>query len=558
MKPRLLAPILVVSLVAACGASEPSGTPSPTQAVSTPAAATATPAAAATVPAEPSPPASPAKVEAVDFDLGSQELASSNGIVGTLPIQGTIAFPATGGPAPVAVLLHLRGNPCTDMAEELPCKPGLDARYDRGMAWLLTALAERGWIAVAPNITPTRDFRYEGATVELGWLVGDAVLTALKSSPTLLGAPAGVTASDVLATVGHSMGGDSAIWWAASRPDQVDATVMLEPAPSQVGLLASPANPAAFLFGTEQISRIPAGLPYAVVIGRCDADTGYQGGTYALDAAVQPDRTAFAALGLLPNADHPMLNTESTVESEGPTCPTSGTPEYDQEGARARDTLATWVPDVLDVATGRVAADGPEARRAGLVASEPADAGDLRVELLPPATARTTVMLPLAGALGPDVQKPRDLDNPAAGAATGTTYATSGLKSRVCLSGGTALSAGAAKPCALDLVEQPGDRGVLWLDGDGTWTATLPETATGTLLVTVSADPLRQPASVTITAGDQSVSLTADDLATPTVPAEAGAQRVLPAQVRLPVAGVDSVEVKVSGGVYLSNMVVAP
>lgn len=549
MKVRVLVSILALGLVSACGGSTPSGP------VGTPASTAEAPPSS---PAEPSPTAAPAVIEPSDFDLGTQELVSSIGIKGTFPIQGTVAFPGGAGPAPVAVVLHLRGNPCTDASEELPCKPGLDARYDKGMAWLLTALAERGWIAVAPNITPTRDFRYEGSTVELGWLVGDAALRALRAKPADLGAPDGVTPSDVLATIGHSMGGDSAMWWAATRPDEIDATVLLEPAPSQTGLFPGPANPDAFAFGMDQTSRIPAALPFGVVIARCDADTSYQGGEYALSAAVAPDRTAFAALGVLPNADHPMLNTESNLDSEGPTCPTSGTPAYEDEGARAREALATWVPDVLDVATGRVAADGTEARRAGLVASAPASTGDLRVELVPPATARTTVMLPLAGAAGSEAQQGATLDDPAAGAAAGTTFETAGLASEVCLSGGTALSAGVPEPCALDLVTQPGNRGVLWLGGDGTWTARLASPVTGTLLLTVSADPLAQPASVTITAGDRSVQLTADDLATPVVPGNDVAQLVLPMQVRLPVDAVDEVTVAVTGGAYVSNVVVAP
>ena len=107
-------------------------------------------------------------------------------------------------------------------------------------------------------------------------------------------------------------------------------------------------------------------------------------------------------------------------------------------------------------------------------------------------------------------------------------------------------------------MEQPGNRGVLWLDGDGTWTATLPEPATGTLLVTVAADPLRQPASVTITAGDRSIVLTADDLETPVVPGGEVAQLVLPVQVRLPIENADAVTVAVDGGVYVSNIVVVP
>jgi hypothetical protein len=322
-----------------------------------------------------------------------------------------------------------------------------------------------------------------------------------------------------------------------------------------VGLFPPPANPAAYLHGSKQTKSIPYDLPYGVLAGRCDDDAGYQPGQYTLNAAVQPERTAPAVLGILPEADHIMLNTAVHRDSGTgfPDCPRTGTARYRTTARQVRTDVATWTADLLDVFTGRAAPDGPEAQRAGLVASHTPQIPSMRVELIPPDKQRTTIMLPLAGALGGKAQ-PGPLDAPGAGAAVSTTYAADGLHATVCLAGGTPPAKAEEPACAYSTVEQPGNRGVLYLNGTGSWTATLAHPVSGTLLMTVAANPKRQPATVKIITGSTATELGATALATP---AGKGIQRAVPVQVRIPVTDLSTVKLEVIGAVYVSDLYVA-
>jgi dienelactone hydrolase len=478
------------------------------------------------------------------------------------PLRGTIAYPPTGQQAPVALILHMRGNPCVGGGEQLPCPKGKDSRYDQGMGWLASALAARGYVAVVPDITATRDFRYESVTGPLGWQLGLKSITRLRSKPADLGVPEQVTLSDQTVAVGHSIGGDQAMSVAIHNPAVISAALLLEPAPIVAGLFPGPDNPDAYLYQTEQTEKIPADLPFAVVVGRCDDDAMYLGGQYTGYAAVDPERSAPAQLVVLERGDHIMLNTRADRESSGgwDGCVPSTDASYPEVAAGIRGTLATWAADALDVFLGRQPSDGAAGSRAGLNPAAPTQLAGARAILISPATMRTTALLPQGGALGPQPAPALAADDPLAGATDGVRQAVAGLTQTVCLAGGAVDNNDPAKaPCSRFRVERPGDSPALHLDagtGSGTWTATLPQPASGAVLATISTDPKSQPKQVTVRAGGATTTLDAATLAVPGKDDEL--PRSLPIQVRL-VAGdpVTDIVVEVTGGaVFMQDVFV--
>ncbi len=374
----------------------------------------------------------------VDYDVGTLSLDGGSGRA-RLPVRGTIAFP-----------------------EQLPCAKGRDARYDRGMGWLASALAARGYVAIVPDITATRDFRYESRMVPLGWELADATLARLRRAPADFGVPGGVVVSGTTVLVGHSVGGDNAMWWAAERPDDIAAVVLLEPAPSLPGLVPPPASPFAYAHEIEQIGRIPTGLPFAVALGRCDDDAGYLGGLYTIDGTADPERTAMTVTAILPTADHLMMNTRATRETDPPQagCPEPRTAEYEATVEATRAAMADWTGDVPTVFLDPAQSNGSVARRAGIDPLAPGRIAGLpgaSVIVMPPSTERTTVLLPLGGALGVDGPGGSQVSEPSAGAVDCVAYGTTRLEMHVCPAGGIVPEkAPDLVDCGLDRVERPG------------------------------------------------------------------------------------------------------
>lgn len=523
-------------------------------------------AAQATAPIAVAPtPLVPAPV-AQDYDLGAASMQVAGGSA-EFPVRGTIAFPPRVEGAPVALVLHMRGNPCLGGGEVLPCPEGQDARYDQGMGWLASALAARGYVAVVPDITATRDFRYEAVTRDLGWQLALESLEALRAQPSDLGVPAGVSLSDTTVSIGHSIGGDQALFIAIRNPGLIAAALLLEPAPMEAGLFPGPDNPYAYLYGTEQVDLIPPDLRFAVAIGRCDDDALYLGGQYTAYAAADPKRTAPAQLVVLTQGDHVMLNTRAGRESSGPWagCVASTDPGYPAVAEGTRQTVATWSADTLDVFLDRQPADGQAARRAGLFPADSAQLAGASAVLIPPATSRTTALVPLGGILGPQGSSAPAADDPLGGADDDVTHSADGLDLVVCPAGGLTAAqatehAPELAPCSTSATERPGDAPALHLRpvaGSGTWTATFPAPVNGTVLATITPEPDDPPTRVTVRAGGAQRALQGDALA---VAARTGElpPRAIPIQVRLPAgAPITDIQVDVEGGsVFLQDLVV--
>ena len=149
----LLLSFLVLFLASACVAPPMLVTPSPD--------ATTPPAAA---PVEPSLPA------AVEYDLGEatvvQERFPEGDSFRNMPVRlnGVIAVPAEGdGPFPVVMIIHGTHPGCPEVehgVDRWPCDPEVEQRNYSGFAYLVEALAEQGYVALAPNFNAEHTFGF--------------------------------------------------------------------------------------------------------------------------------------------------------------------------------------------------------------------------------------------------------------------------------------------------------------------------------------------------------------------------------------------------------------
>ena len=346
----------------------------------------------------------------------------------------------------------------------------------------------------------------------------------------------------------------------------IAAVVLLQPAPSLAGLVPAPASPLAYAHDLEQTSRIPTGLPFAVAMGRCDDDAGYLGGMYTVDATVDPERTAMTVTAILPTADHLMMNTRALRETDPPQtgCPEPTSVGYSAIVEATRSAMGAWTADVLDVFLDAAPSGGAVARRAGIDPSGPGRIDglpDASVIVMPPAAERTTVLLPIGGALGVDGPGGVQIDDPTAGAIDGVTYRTEGLEMLVCPAGGILPDrAPALVDCGQDRVERPGLGPALLLrptGATGIWTADLPTPISGELLLTLSVDPSNPPTGIRIRAGASEASVEPASLAVESAGASVS-DRSRPVQVRMRIGDpTKRIEVSVdAGAVFLQDVVV--
>ena len=220
------------------------------------------------------------EVEIRKYVLGDVTLPDRSPF-GRLPVrlQGAIAAPATGGPHPVVVVVHGRhvtGCPMTDHESEgWPC-PGEEQRNDLGLRHVLRALAQRGMVAISPDVN--------GAYTE-GWGEPDDT----RRWPRIVNRTLEALAADVreggtrfrmelrgrarlsrVGLLGHSQSGFNAARLASRRAREDD--------PDRIARGRGPIS-SLFLLAHVPGARLPD-VPTAVVVGTCDLDTGLAGRRY--------------------------------------------------------------------------------------------------------------------------------------------------------------------------------------------------------------------------------------------------------------------------------------
>jgi dienelactone hydrolase len=392
---RVLLFMLVVVLTASCVAPPPPAAPAPDE----PEAPTTEP---VPPPTEPEAPAD--RPAAVEYDLGEatviQERFPEGDRFRDMPVRlnGVIAAPAEGdGPFPVVVIIHGTHPGCPEVehgVDRWPCDPEVEQRNYSGFAYLVEALAEQGYVALAPNFNAEHTFGFgEPVPGERLEQVFDLTMQALAEA-----AAGGANAFGVelagradlgrLALLGHSRGGEAGVGLANS-PELMAASQGYGPA---AGVLLI-AGAATFLDPWTSVSA-----PLATILSGCDGDVTDQTGQVFFEGPrLAPDQSEWAASAWLERANHNNFNTilpgDMITHRDRPDCETL------LDGDAQRAWLVDYTGDFLATlfAEDAAAVDAAKARL-GLDVTTPAPDElyglPARVAFLAPAAGRQTVMIP--------------------------------------------------------------------------------------------------------------------------------------------------------------------
>ncbi|MFV9506146.1 MAG: chlorophyllase/cutinase-like alpha/beta fold protein [Oscillochloridaceae bacterium umkhey_bin13] len=310
-----------------------------------PAPPTAPPASVTTP--EPSEP--PVAGGARQFVLDPAEItvAVGNNQVEPLELRGTLAAPTTPGSYPVVLVLHGSHSVCP-MQPQSPEEPEIcpqteQIRNDPGLGYLLEILAERGYLALAPDLNTA--FRAEFADLQFEpdriHLVAERQLAQLVAGNPAFGLAPGVEPDLTrMHVVGHSRGGFAAFILAQNATEP--GSSVLAGSQIQSLLLIAPAADRALSF-----APVPD-LPMAVILPECDGDVASLDGQHYLEMArLDPARRSPAISYFLPGANHNFFNaalTEDDGERVFSSC-LAETPRLSP--AQQQEFLAVLVPDLL-------------------------------------------------------------------------------------------------------------------------------------------------------------------------------------------------------------------
>ncbi|MEI2689710.1 MAG: hypothetical protein V9H69_08335 [Anaerolineae bacterium] len=383
---RVLLPICALLLAAACVAPPMLVTPAPEK---------------------PAPTEAPtAQIAAVEYDLGEATILQARfpeeSRFRHMPVRlnGLIAAPSQGdGPFPVVMIIHGThpGCPVDEMGvDRWPCDPAVEQRNYSGFAYLVEALAEQGYVAIAPNFNAEHTFGFgEPAAGERLAQLFDLTMQGLAEAAAGGSNPFGVDLAgraDLgrLALMGHSRGAEAAVALANS-PE-------LAAAGRGYGPVAG-----ALLFAGAVTFRDPwtgSAVPLATIQSACDGDVIDQDGQMFFEGPRQAaDQSQWAASAWLERANHnafnSLLSRDMIVHDDRPDC----TPLLDGEAQRA------WLVDYTDDFLAALFAADPAAvdaakERLGLDVTAPAPDElyglPARVAFLAPAADRQTVLVPVA------------------------------------------------------------------------------------------------------------------------------------------------------------------
>ncbi|MBX7250750.1 MAG: hypothetical protein K1X50_02120 [Candidatus Promineofilum sp.] len=302
---------LFVTLTAGCAISEETAEVVPPTAAVVP---------TTTAPVEPAEPTTEPAAElplAVTYDLGDATVVQANfpedSRFRNMPVRlnGVIAAPAGEGPYPVVVILHGThpGCPVDEMGvDRWPCDPADEQANYSGFAYLVSELAARGYVALAPNINAENTFGFgEPVSGERLAQLLDLHLNALKDAATGGENAFGVALSGVadvgrLTLIGHSRGGEMANYLTRQYGlGTAEGAAEHGYGPVAGLLLVAPAH---ILQGSTG-----ADVPLAVILSACDGDVIGQDGQVFYEAVrFQTDHT-WATTVLLEGANHNGFNT---------------------------------------------------------------------------------------------------------------------------------------------------------------------------------------------------------------------------------------------------------
>jgi dienelactone hydrolase len=258
-------------------------------------------------------------------------------------LQGVLAVPDGEGPFPVALIVHGAYQFCSTVIVEVdvyPCPPEDDLRQYEGFSYLAEALAERGYIAVVPDLSAEFNNGYAFPTFgERTVQIIEAHLNALEAGEGFEVDVAGKADLSRLVIAGHSRGGPLAVHYIsddAAATRTVSALALLTPA------------------ALGRKTKFPATMPTALVIVQCDGDVGTKGPLQVRNRQLKPLRKTLTAYYTIPGGTHNGFSTQLGSDPSKP-CKEAKllAPAEQQEWA------SRFVPDFFDMAhsSGRVPVD---------------------------------------------------------------------------------------------------------------------------------------------------------------------------------------------------------
>jgi len=283
----------------------------------------------------------PAESRVVSYDLGAATVAQP-GLRGTrfaeMPVElrGIVAAPVGDGPFPVALVVHGSYASCdaplVDDVDPWPCPTEHDLRQFEGFGELAEALAERGYLAVVPDLSAEYTNGFGWAPFgERTVAIVDAHLAALADGT---GFPTGLANKadlDRLVLVGHSRGGALAVRYATDEAAGRDPRALALLTPAWMAPEAA----------------IPEMMPTALVMASCDGDVGLESPLRFLQEQLPSQRPAPTLVYTLPGGTHNAFSTKLAAD-KAPEC----ADEDRMDPARQRATMGTLLPDFFDLALG--------------------------------------------------------------------------------------------------------------------------------------------------------------------------------------------------------------
>ncbi len=277
------------------------------------------------------------------YDLGEATIVQSDFPVDSkfrdmpVALRGVLAVPEGEGPFPVALFIHgsyafcTSPNPVDDEIDIYPCPPDGDLRQYEGFSYLAEALAERGYIAVVPDLSAEFNNGFGFAPLaQRSTQIIEAHLDAIATGEGFETEVAGKADLSRLVLAGHSRGGPLAVRYIN---DQEVATRTV----SALALLTP-----AFL---EPKPKVPGTMPTALVVAECDGDVGTKQPLKYRDKQLKPLRKTLTTYYTIPGGTH---NGFSTQLGSDPASPC----EDDQLIAPEEQQrfTASFLPDFYDMA----------------------------------------------------------------------------------------------------------------------------------------------------------------------------------------------------------------
>jgi dienelactone hydrolase len=397
-------------------------------------------------------------------------------------IEGLIAVPDTGRPAPVAVILHGRHAICRavgdpEIGPPWPCPDADTIRNYQGFGTLVEALARAGYVAIAPNINAQFTFSFaEARGLDRLRQVVDRHLASLQNDAAAFPAPLPPVDLERIVLIGHSQGGNFAAQLARDA--------------SELGTLPAPPDIAALVLVAPILTSDPSlpDVPLAVLLPACDGDVATLEGQGYLERARAQPRAHETLTVYLEGANHNGFNATLTPDRIPP-----GRPDCEPllHGSAQRAFLGAFATTFADAVFAGTAAEAARATL-GLRASEPTPALMFGHEVLVSTLAPSDARLPLLAPLVAEDLSPTP---------PGGTITAAGVDLRFCEAGfSTPFSRPDQAHCQRVNFNQPGYPAaalVSWTASGGQLTFVLPEPTDvrpfAAVSLRVAVDPLAAP-----------------------------------------------------------------